>query len=192
MRYFRSMRYFPEPLMRLAHLSSLGILCLLLQACTLPGPQPGSVQRMSPQDLANFKVKPNPGVPLDEIVALSQAGTTPEVIIARLTATATVHALTPAQIVVLARNGVDQKVIDHLALVQEKARQATLITQLADRDAQAAAELEQERAYRRALQQRQDQFYWGFNYGPWGPGFGPGWGRGYYYDPFYRRFGPRW
>ena len=34
------------------------------------------------------------------------------------------------------RQGVDQKVIDYLAEVQEKARQATLTTQLADRDAQ--------------------------------------------------------
>ena len=167
-------------------------LAALLTACASPGPQTGAVQRLTPEQLAGLKPIANPKVPLDEIVALSQAGTAPAAIIARLTATATIHSLTPAQIVVLSRNGVDQKVIDHLVETQEKARQATLITQLADRDAEVAAQLARERERRLALQRRQDQWNWGFSYGPWGPGFGGGWGRGYYYDPFYRRYGPRW
>ncbi len=178
--------------MRMARNLVPAVLAVLLTACASSGPQPGAVQRLTPEQLANLKPIANPKVPLDEIVALSQAGTAPDAIIARLTATSTIHALTPAQIVVLSRNGVDQKVLDHLVETQEKARQATLITQLADRDAEAAAQLALERQRRLALQQRQDQWNWGFSYGPWGPGFGGGWGRGYYYDPFYRRYGPRW
>ena len=178
--------------MRMARSFALLVVTALMTACASPGPQPGAVQRLTPEQLASLKPIANPKVPLDEIVALAQAGTAPDAIIARLTATATMHALTPAQIVVLSRNGVDQKVIDHLVEAYEKARQATLITQLADRDAEVAAQLARERERRWALQQRQDQWMWGFGYGPWGPGFGGRWGRGYHYDPFFRRFGPRW
>ena len=178
--------------MRMARSLVLVVPALLLTACASSGPQPGVVQRLTPEQLASVKPIANPKVPLDEIVALSQAGTAPDAIIARLTATSTIHALTPAQIVVLSRNGVDQKVIDHLVETQEKARQVTLITQLADRDAQAAAQLAVERERSLALQRRYNPWNWGFAYGPWGPGFGGGWGRGYHYDPFYRRYGPRW
>lgn len=181
-----------ESAMQMARSSALLVVAALMTACASPGPQPGAVQRLTPQQLANLKPIANPKVPLDEIVTLSQAGTAPDAIIARLTATSTIHALTPAQIVVLSRNGVDQKVIDHLVETQEKARQATLITQLADRDAEVAAQLARERERRLALQRRQDQWMWGFGYAPWGPGLGGSWGRGYHYDPFFRRYGPRW
>ena len=178
--------------MRKTRLLTLAILSLLLGACASTTPRTGEVQRMTPEDIAKIRPVAKPTIPLDEIVALSQANTAPDAIIARLAATSTLYALTPSQIVVLARNGVDQKVIDYMVDAQEKARQATLITQLADRDAAAAAQLAREREHRLALQRRQDHWNWGFAYGPWGPGFGGGWGRGHYYDPFYRRFGPRW
>jgi|GEM_PF-6529214 len=178
--------------MRMARSLTLLVVAALMTACASPGPPPGAVQRLTPEQLASLKPVANPKVPLDEIVALAQAGTAADAIIARLTATSTIHALTPTQIVVLSRNGVDQKVIDHLVETQEKARQATLITQLADRDAEVAAQLARERERRRALQHRQDQWMWGFGYGPWGPGFGGNWGRGFHHDPFFRRFGPRW
>ena len=165
---------------------------LLLAACASPGPSAPAVQRLSPEELARLAPTPNPTVSLEEIMARSKVGTAPEALIKRLADTGTIHVLTPAQIVELSRQGVDQKVIDYLVHAQEKARQATLITQLADRDAQAAAQLARERERRRALQMQQDSWHWGFGYGPWGPSYGIGWGRGYYYDPFYRGYRPRW
>lgn len=159
---------------------------LLLTACASSGPQPGSVQRLSPEELARIRPVARPVVGLEEIIARTKTGQTPEAIIARLRETGTVHVLPSAQIVDLSRQGVDQKVIDYLAEAQEKARQATLTTQLADRDAQAAAQLEQERQRRLALQHQYDSWTWGYSYGPWGPRYGIGWGRGYYHDPFFR------
>ena len=166
--------------------ATLSTLLLMLAACASNGPQPGSVQRLSPEELARIRPVAKPVVGLEEIIARTKTGQSADTIIARLKDTGTVHVLTSAQIVELSRQGVDQKVIDYLAEVQEKARQATLTTQLADRDAQAAAQLEQERQRRMALQHQYDSWYWGFSYGPWGPRPGIGWGRGYYYDPFFR------
>lgn len=165
---------------------SAALFCLaILAGCASSGPPPGTVQRITPEELARIKPVAKPVVGLEEIIARTRTGATPEAIIARLAETGTVHVLTSAQIVELSRQGVDQKVLDYLAEVQEKARQATLVTQLADRDAQAAAQLEQERQRRQALQHQYDAWYWGYGYGPWGPRYGFGWGP-YYRDPFFR------
>jgi hypothetical protein len=115
------------------NVSALSVV-LLLTACASSGPQPGSVQRLSPEELARIRPVARPVVGLEEIIARTKTGQTPEAIIARLRETGTVHVLSSAQIVDLSRQGVDQKVIDYLAEAQEKARQATLTTQLADRD----------------------------------------------------------
>jgi hypothetical protein len=152
---------------------------VLLSACASSGPAPGTVARLSPEELSRLQPTPKPAIPLADIVMWSKEGAKPDAIIRRLTETGTMHVLAPAQIVDLSRQGVDQAVIDHLVQVQEKARQATLATQLADRDAQAAAQLEQERERRRAMQQRLNQWNWGI-------GYGAGWGPGYYRDPFFR------
>ena len=104
----------------------------LLGACASPGPQPGSVQRLTPEQLARIAPTPNPAIPLSEIMALSKAGTPPEAIIKRLADTGTVHVLSASQIINLATHGVDQKVIDALVEAQERSRQTTLVTQLAD------------------------------------------------------------
>ena len=154
--------------------------------------QSGQVARLSPEELARLTPPPNPKVPLADVVIWSQEKATPEAVIKRLSDTGTFYNLTAQQIVDLNRQGVDQRVIDHLVEAQEKARQATLLTQLADRDAKAARDLERER--RRALQQQYN--YWNYGYGAyggaWGPRYGFGWGAPYVYDPFYRGWRPGW
>ena len=135
-------------------------------------------------------------LPLAEVVALSKATTPPDAIIKRLQDTGTFYNLNAQQIVDLNKQGVDQRVIDHLADAQEKARQATLLTQLADRDAKAAQDLERERNRRRALQHHFHSSPHGFGSfgGAWGPrfGFGSSFGTLYHYDPFFRTWRPRW
>ncbi len=149
----------------------------------------GQTVRITPEQLAAIKPVPNPKVPLAEVIALTKAATPPATIVAKLQETGTFYNLTPQQIVDLNAQGVDQSVINHLADAQEKARQATLITQLADRDAQQEQALQRERAQRQALQHSN---YWGYGSGTWGPGSRFGYGRGYYYDPHFRAWRPRW
>ena len=159
-----------------------------------PGAPRGQVARLSPQDLARLTPPPNPKVPLGELIAWSQEKATPEAIIKRLRDTGTYYNLSPQQIVDLHQQGVAQSVIDYLVEAQEQARQATLLTQLADRDAKAAQELERERKRRSALQNQYNTWPHGFGAygGAWGPRYGWGVGTPYYYDPFFRSWRPRW
>lgn len=148
----------------------------------------GSVERITPEQLAAFKPAPNPAIPLADVITLSKAAIPPALIIKKLQDSGTFYNLTPQQIVDLNAQGVDQAVINHLVEAQEKARQATLITQLADRDAKVAQELQRERARREALQ---NHYQWSYGYGPWGPGYRFGYRSGPFYDPFYRSW-RRW
>ena len=148
----------------------------------------GRVERITSEQLAAFKPAPNPAIPLADVITLSQAAIPPAMIIKKLQDSGTFYNLTPQQIVDLNAQCVDQTVINHLVDAQEKARQTTLITQLADRDARVAQELQRERARREALQ---SHYQWSYGYGPWRPGYGFGWSRGPFYDPFYRSW-RRW
>jgi hypothetical protein len=121
---------------------------------------------LSAAEIAALAPQSNPVVPLDEIVALSRAGTASEAIIKKLQDTGTVHNLSPKQIVDLHTQGVSQTVLDYLGATQEKARQAAQARQIAERDLQYERLLDQQR---RMLD---PYFYGGYGAGPWGP-FGP-------------------
>ncbi len=138
--------------------------------------------RLSPEELARFTPPPNPKVPLADVIMWSQEKVAPAVMIKKLQETGTFYNLGAQQIVDLSKQGVDQSVIDHLATAQEKARQATLLTEIADRDAKAALDLERERSRHRMLPPL----------GYWGPPSRFGWNSPYYYDPFFRTWRPRW
>ena len=175
-------------------LIALGGLLIALGGCASTQ-QNGQVTRLTPEDLARLAPPPNPRLPLSEVVAMSKAATPPDTIIQKLQDTGTFYNLNAQQIVGLSRQGVDQRVINHLADAQEKARQASLLTELADRDAKAAQDLERERNRRRALQNHYGAWQYGFGYGPaWGPhfGFGRSFGAPHYYDPFFRTWRSRW
>ena len=181
---------------RLMTLFTLTVL-LVLGGCAATPPN-GQLTRLTPEDLARLTPPPNPRLPQSEVIALSRSATPPDAIIKKLQDTGTFYNLNAQQIVDLSRQGVDQRVIDHLVSAQERARQATLLTELADRDAKAARDLERERNRRRALQHQYGPQPFGYGLGAtWGPRFGAGgrFGAPYYYDPydpFFRAWRPRW
>ena len=189
------------PIVFLVRVLMTGAFALSLGALAALGgcaatPNQGQVSRLSAEDLARLTPPPNPQVPLAEVIAWSDAGASVQAIIKKLQDSGTFYNLTAQQIVDISKQGVDQRVIDHLVAAQEKARQATLLTQLADRDARAAQDLERERNRRRALQQHFGPWQYGYGAygGTWGPRYGFGWGIGapYYYDPFFKTWRPRW
>ena len=91
--------------------------------CASPQPnadQPGQITRLSPQDLARLTPPPNPKVPLSEVIVWSQEGASSDAIIKKLQDTGTFYNLNAQQIVGLSKQGVHQRVIDHLVEAQEK------------------------------------------------------------------------
>jgi hypothetical protein len=159
---------------------SLACLALALLAAACASPRPTTtVERLSPDELARLAPAPKPGLKLDDVVFLTRESVPPAIIIRRLTETGTILALTPAQIVDLGRQGVDQSVIDHIVSTHEKARQATVAGEIAARDAEAAARLAREREAR----QRAEARHWGYGHPGWTLGWGFGWSRGYPYGP---------
>ncbi len=160
--------------MRFIPIAAYSAFVLCLAGCATLEPRAAVIERMTPEQLAALKPNSNPALPLADVVALSKTGTAPEEIIQRLRDSNTIHLLRPLQIVDLSRQGVDQSVIDYMADAQERARQSRLLTELADRDAEQARKLEQERFRRRATEQN---FY---GYGGFGNGYPRyGWGAGY-------------
>lgn len=151
---------------------------LLAAACASPRPD-ATVERLSPTELARLAPTPKPGLKLEDVVFLTRESVPPAIIIRRLTETGTILALTPAQIVDLGRQGVDQSVIDHIVATHEQARQAAVAGEIAARDAEAAERLAREREARR----RAEAWQWGYGPPGWTFGWGFGWSRGYPYGP---------
>lgn len=106
------------------------------------------------------------------IVALSHEGVPPDEIIRRYYQTGTRLTLNDAQLAILGKEGVDQRVLDYIASAEQDAVRIDAITAQADQAAQARL------AYERALYAG----WWGaYGYwGPWGPALVPfagyGWG----------------
>ena len=74
------------------------------------------VARLAPEELARLTPPANPNVPLAEVIMWSQEKVQAAVIIKKLQETRTFYNLSAQQIVDLSKQGVDQSVIDHLAL----------------------------------------------------------------------------
>lgn len=138
---------------------------LLLAGCATTSPPEGPrLQRLSAEEAQRIGLTLPKPVTLDEIVAMSRAGTAPDAIIQRMRETASVYRLTPLDISRLQQARVPQAVIDEMTAQQRREE----------------AQLARERAEREALAWRRS--YWS----PWGPDWGSPWGYGY--SP---RYGPR-
>jgi len=79
------------------------------------------ISRITPEDLERLQPAPNSNLPLEEIVRMSKAGATPDLIIAAIRDSRSGYALSATQMIELARQGVDGKVLDHIQAAQEQA-----------------------------------------------------------------------
>jgi hypothetical protein len=86
-----------------------------------PTSEAPKISRITPEELERLQPVPAPNLPLDEIVRMSKAGATPDLIIAAIRDSHSGYALTASQMMELARQGVDGKVLDHIQGAQEQA-----------------------------------------------------------------------
>lgn len=157
----------------------------VLTGCATSGVQQ-KVERITPEQLAKILPPPVASVTLDEIVADSKAGKTPDEIIAKIKTSNSRYELTLAQTLDLNKQGVDVKVLDYMRQSNELAKQNAIADEMNKREQEkriAQKQLQRERAL--AQSYYYDYFdgpfynpYYHYGYNPyygsrffWGPSF---------------------
>lgn len=169
----------------------IALLAATLSACaTTGGPSAeAEIDRISPAELEKLIPPAVATVSLDELVADSKQGKTPDELIAKIKASNSRYELTPEQALALNKQGLDIKVLNYIHEANALARQNAMADEMNKRQ-QAQAQTEKNLKRQRDL--ARSRFYdpfWGGYYGhPW---FGPIGPRPYgLRHPFYgSRFG---
>jgi hypothetical protein len=159
----------------------ISALALSLLGCATTSAPPDAgpgIARLSPEELARMLPKPDPKLPLTELIRLSKEGATAKDIIARIRETGSRYDLSASQAIELHSQGVDAEVLDYIQSAREQALRDRIAEEINQREQRHAQELKREQELRR------NNYY----YDPWWPGY-PGWIHGYYpflpYGGFY-------
>jgi hypothetical protein len=156
------------------NLIGIVLIALCLSACASTGTQQSSVERITPEELAKLMPPALAIVSLDEIVADSKAGKTPDQIIEKIKTSNSRYELTPTQVLDLNKQGVDVKVLDYIGQANELAKQNAIADELNKRDKETLAA---QKILKREREISRDRLY----YDPfWGARFGAFYGRPYY------------
>jgi PBP1b-binding outer membrane lipoprotein LpoB len=174
---------------------ALMVSILVLTGCASNGSQQSKVERITPEQLAKILPPPVATLSLDEIVADSKAGKTPDEIIAKIKNSNSRYELTTAQTLDLSKQGVDVKVLDYMRQSNELAKQNAIADEMNKRE-QAKRTAQKQLQRERALAQ---SYYYDYFDGPfynpyyhygYGPYYGSRlfWGSHFYNRPgFYNR-----
>ncbi|MGP1676114.1 MAG: CHASE3 domain-containing protein [Burkholderiales bacterium] len=158
-------------------------LVLSLLGCATVSAPPGGVgaiARLSPDELERMMPKPNPALPLAELVGMSKAGATAKDIIARIRETGSRYDLSASQAIELHGEGVSAEVLDYIQSARAQELRDRVAEEINQRERRHAEELRREQELRR------DNYY----LDPWWPGYpGYGWNYGY---PFFPHGGFYW
>ena len=154
---------------------SLVLLAMSLLGCATetaaPHAGPG-IARISAEELARLLPRPDPRLPLEDLIRLSREGTAAKDIIARIRETGSRYELSASQAIELHRQGVNAEVLDFIQSAREQELRDRMAEEINQRERRHAEELGREQELRRNL----------FYYDPWWPGQ-PGWNYGYPFFP---------
>lgn len=153
----------------------------LLSGCASTPAVPPKIARISAEELEQIMPKPVPNITLEELVALSKTGTSPDELIEKIKTSNSRYDLTPSQIIDLGRQGVDAKVLDYIHQMREIAVRDNFADEINKREKQKIEE--QERIKREARLQ---------SYRYYDPFWGSGWGSPYWHRPFGSGLYYRW
>ena len=118
--------------------------------------------------------KPEPKLPLAELVRLSKNGVAAKDIIAKIKQTGSSYALSAAQLIELHDQGVRTEVLDYIQSAREQDLRDRMAEEINQREQRHAEELQ------RLREQEQERAYY---YDPWWPGY-PGFGWPYSLRPY--------
>ncbi len=163
---------------------------LLLTGCASTGSQQTEVDRITPEELAKLIPPPVATVSLDEIVADSKAGKTPDEVIAKIKTSNSRYELTSTQVLDLNKQGVDAKVLDYIHQSNELAKQNAIADEMNKREKEKRAAQKQLQRERALAQSYYYDYFDGPFYNPYYHyGYSPYWGSRFYWGPsfYYRR-----
>lgn len=151
---------------------SIFAVIILLSGCASSGQSPsrGEVERISPEELQKLVPPAVATVSLEELLADSKAGKTPEQLIEKIKTSNSRYDLTPAQSLELNKQGLDVKVLEYMHQVNELAKQNAIADEMNKRQQERALV---EKKLRRERDLANMRYYDPF----WGPSFGAYYGR---------------
>jgi hypothetical protein len=160
-------------LLRPILISTLALLLLGCATTSAPPDASGAIARLSPEELARLMPKPDPKLPLAELIRLSREGAAAKDIIARIRETGSRYDLSASQAIDLHGQGVSAEVLDYIQSAREQELRERIAEEINQREQRHAEELRREQELRRNSQY----------YDPWWPGR-PGWNYGYPFLPY--------
>lgn len=153
-------------------------LALALQGCaSYPASTDtgGGIARLSPDELARLLPKPDPKLPLAELVRMSKQGAGAKDLIGRIKELGSRYDLSASEMIALHGQGVSAEVLDYIQSAREQAVRDRMAEEINQREQRHAEELQREQNLRRNA----------YFYDPWWPAYGGyGWNRGYSLRPF--------
>jgi hypothetical protein len=156
----------------------ISLLALSFAGCatTSTPPEGGmKIERLTPEELARLLPKPDPKLPLEDLVRMSKEGLPAQDIIAKIKQTGSRYALSASQAIELHGQGVSEEVLDYIQAAREQELRDRIADEINQREQRHAEELRREQALRR------NSYY----YDPWWPGYpGYGWNYGYPFRPY--------
>ena len=150
---------------------------LLLAGCATNGQFVSPViDRISDEELSRIMLQPLATLSLDDLVRLSKGGMTATQTIEQIKASNSMYDLTPSQIVLLSKQGVDSQILDYIHNSRELAVRNSIADEINKREKIKREELDN-------LKRQQFRDYYPFcrygSYGGFGSRFGTGFGMGY-------------
>jgi len=126
-------------------------LALPLVGCATTPASPdagGGIARLSPEELARLTPKPNPKLPLAELVRMSKEGAAAKDLVARIKETGSRYALSAAEMIALHAQGVSAEVLDYIQSARERDLRDRMAEEINQRERRHAEELQREQAWR--------------------------------------------
>ena len=156
----------------------ISVLALTLLGCATASAPPDAgpaIARLSPDELARLMPKPDPKLPLTELIRLSNEGASAKDIIARIRETNSRYDLSASQAIELHGQGVNAEVLDYLQSAREQELRERMAEEINRREQRHAQELQREQELRHN----------GYYCDPWWPGYpGYGWNYGFPFPPY--------
>ena len=167
-------------LLRPVLISALALSLLGCATASAPPDASGAIARLSPDELARLLPKPEPKLPLTELIRMSKAGVTAKDLIARIKETGSRYDLSASQAIELHAQGVSAEVLDYIQSARAQELRDRIAEEINQREQRHAEEL------RREQELQLNTIY----HDPWWPAYpGYGWSHGY---PFYPYGGFYW